>query len=294
MRIGLTLPTMVPDLDRDVMLEWMRRIDTGPFSSLAAGERISFPNQELMVTMSAAAAVTSRVRLVTTIVILPMHSAVLIAKQAATIDVLSGGRLTLGIGVGGREEDYRAVGASFERRPQRMEEQVATMRRVWRGEAVLSEVQPIGPRPVQSGGPEILVGALLPGAIRRAARFADGICGFSFKPDAAEVGLAFRLAEEAWMNAGRERPPRRVTGFWFALGSHAREQMDAYVRRYLGYYGEAAADAMAQGVSAVTPSSVGDAIRALGDCGTDEIILVPTTADLDEIDRLAEVVARAA
>jgi alkanesulfonate monooxygenase SsuD/methylene tetrahydromethanopterin reductase-like flavin-dependent oxidoreductase (luciferase family) len=93
MQIGMTLPTMVAGLDRQTILEWCRRIDAGPFSTLAAGERIAYPNQEMLTTLAAAAAVTERVRIATTIVVLPMHGTGLVAKQLATIDVLSGGRL---------------------------------------------------------------------------------------------------------------------------------------------------------------------------------------------------------
>src|SRR4051794_37147412 len=131
MKIGMTLPTMVPGLDRRLLLAWMRGIDEGPYSTLAAGERIAFPNQEIMVTMAAAAAVTERVRLAFTLVVLPMHSTLLMAKQLATVDVLSAGRVTVGVGIGGREEDYRAAGAPFTKRLGRMEQQVALMRRAW-------------------------------------------------------------------------------------------------------------------------------------------------------------------
>ena len=93
MEIGLTLPTMISGVDRDATLEWCRRIDQAPFSTLALGERIAYPNQELFVTLAAAAVLTERVRLMSTVVVLPLHPAVEVAKQAATIDVLSGGRL---------------------------------------------------------------------------------------------------------------------------------------------------------------------------------------------------------
>jgi alkanesulfonate monooxygenase SsuD/methylene tetrahydromethanopterin reductase-like flavin-dependent oxidoreductase (luciferase family) len=291
MQIGLTLPTMVPNLDRGVLLEWMRRIDSGPYSSLAAGERIAYPNQELMVTMAAAAAITERVRLVTTIVILPMHSAGLIAKQAATLDVLSGGRLTLGLGVGGRDEDYRAVGASFARNQQRLAEQVEVMRSVWRGEEAIPGVNPIGPRPVQPGGPPLLIGAMFPRMIRRAAKWADGITGWSFRPDPDEVAHTFRQVEDAWRDVGRTTPPRLITGFWFALGPNARDRMDAYVRSYLRIFGESAAAGIAGLIEAVTPEAVRSACRALADVGTDELILVPTSADVEEIDRLTDLIA---
>ena len=102
MRIGLNLPVMVPGLDRQTILEWSRRIDTGPFSSLCAGERVNFPKPEIVVTLSAAAAVTERVKIVPTVFVVPLHPPLLLAKRIATLDVLSGGRVVLGVGVGAR------------------------------------------------------------------------------------------------------------------------------------------------------------------------------------------------
>ena len=112
MEIGMNLPVMVPGLDRDLILEWCQRIDAGPYASLAAGERITFPNPEIMVTLSAAAALTQRVRIFFNVLVLPMHNAVLKAKELATLDLISGGRLTLGVGAGARKEDFRAVDAN--------------------------------------------------------------------------------------------------------------------------------------------------------------------------------------
>src|SRR5581483_3035807 len=237
MKIGMTLPTMVPGLERRHILEWSRRIDAGPYSSVAAGERITFPNHEILVALAAAAAVTERVRIAFTVIVLPLHSAALVAKKVATLDVLSGGRVSVGVGVGGREEDYRAGGASFERRQKRMEEQVAAMRRAWAGEPPCEGAAPVGPPPVQKGGPEVLVGALQAGSIRRAARWGDGGSGFSFGADVGEMGTAFETARAACRDAGRSAPPRLVTSFWFALGDRGREAMDVYVKRYLGVFG---------------------------------------------------------
>jgi alkanesulfonate monooxygenase SsuD/methylene tetrahydromethanopterin reductase-like flavin-dependent oxidoreductase (luciferase family) len=290
MKIGMTLPTMVPDLGRDVMLEWMRRIDRGPYSTIAAGERIAFPNHEMMVTLSAAAAVTERVRIAFTVVVLPLHRTLPMAKQLATLDVLSEGRVTVGVGIGGREEDYRAAGASFERRAKRMEEQVGLMRRAWRGERALDGVAPIGPAPRQAGGPEILAGSLVASAIRRAARFADGLCGFSFAPDPAEVEQAFTVAREAWREAGRSTPPRLVTSCWFALGNDARAQMDVYVKRYLDFVGPQAAASVAALCTTVSPQALRDVVARIRDLGADELLLVPTTADPTELDRVADAI----
>lgn len=290
MQIGLTLPTMVPGLTRDVVLGWARRIDAGPFSTLAAGERIAFPNHELMVTMAVAAAVTERVRLAFTLVVLPMHPTLLVAKQLATLDVLSAGRVTVGVGVGGRAEDYRAVGASFEHRARRLREQVALLRRAWAGEAVLEGAPPIGPAPIQPGGPPIWAGVLAPDAIRRAAAWADGLCGFDFGPDPALVGVGFDVARAAWRDAGRP-VPRLVTSCWYALGPDGEAQMAAYVRRYMGFAGSDVAADLARRCTTTSAAALRDVIARLRDVGTDELLLVPTTADPAEVDRVADLIA---
>ena len=287
MRIGMTLPTMMPELGRDRLLAWARGIDAGPFATLAAGERISFPNAELMVSLSAAAAVTRRVEIMPTIVVLPLHGAAVLAKQIATLDVLSGGRVTLGVGIGGREEDYRAAGVPWERRFTRMVRQVAAMRQVWRGEAVASGTAPIGPAPLQVGGPAILLGALTTRSIERAASWADGFIGFSFGPDAAETELTFAAARAAWSAAGRPAP-RLVASCWYALGPDGAAQMDGYARRYLGVFGDAIAAALARRCRTTSPATLRDALRAARELGADDFLLVPTTADASDLDRVAD------
>ena len=107
MDIGIALPTMATGFTRSTFVEWCRGIDEGPYSSVSAGERITFHNPELLVTNTAAAALTERVQVITNITVLPLHRPALLAKQLATLDVLAGGRLVVGVGVGGREQDYR-------------------------------------------------------------------------------------------------------------------------------------------------------------------------------------------
>ena len=290
MQIGMNLPVMVPGLDRTAILEWARRIDAGPFATLAAGERITFPNPEVMVTLAAAAAVTERVKIACTVLVLPMHAAPLVAKQIATLDVISNGRVICGVGVGARPEDYRAAGVPFDsRRLRRMEQQVALLRRIWAGESVVEgALRPIEPLPVQPGGPPLWAGALAPDSIRRAARWADGICGFSFKPSMEEVALAWDTARAAWRDAGRSAPPRLVGGCWFALGPRARAQLDEYLHRYLGFLGDDVARALAPTVRTDSPAALRRVVQELAALGTDELLLVPTTADPDELDRVAD------
>ncbi len=142
MQVGMTLPVMEPDLDAATLESWARAVDDGPFSSLCFGERMAFDNPETLTLLGAVAAWTERVRLVTTVVVPQLHDPVMLAKALATGDLLCGGRLTVGVGVGGREEDYRAVGADLSLQTMReMAERVAVMRRVWKGEKVTDAVR---------------------------------------------------------------------------------------------------------------------------------------------------------
>lgn len=281
----MTLPSMVGEYDRDTTLHWCRGIDAGPFSSLACGERIAFRNQEMRVLLSAAAALTERVRIVPTLYVLPMHSAAWVAKELATLDVLSGGRVTLTVGVGGREQDYRAVAAPFDRRFARLDDQVAELRRLWSGEPAFPGAPPIGPSPVQTGGPPIWAGAMGPKSLRRAARWADGVAGFSISGDAAEVGRAFDAADQAWREAGRDASPRRVTSFWYALGTGAHDRLQRYAFDYLRVFGEPLARKMAEQVRIDSVAAFREAVAAIEAAGCDELLLVPTSSDPAELDR---------
>jgi len=288
MKIGMTVPSMIAGLDRAAILDWCRRIDEGPWSTLAIGERIAYPNIELFTSLAAAAAVTERVRLMATVVVAPAHPAIEVAKMAATIDVLSDGRLDLGIGVGGRDEDYRALERPFGRRHQRLDDQVEVMRRVWSGAEPGPDLHPVGPPPVQGGGPPLYSGALGPKAIARSARWATGIAGFLLDPLGEDVAGGFARIESAWQDAGRSEAPRHVTSFWYALGDGAREDLHAYARRYLGIFGDDLAVAMADSCTVHSVDALRAAVDRLADAGCDELLLVPTTSDPRHLDEVAE------
>jgi alkanesulfonate monooxygenase SsuD/methylene tetrahydromethanopterin reductase-like flavin-dependent oxidoreductase (luciferase family) len=290
MNIGLALPSMVPGLTRDVLLAWMRGVDVGPFSVLAAGERIAYPNQEMMTLLAGAATATERVRIEATVNITPMHAAIHVAKQAATIDVLSNGRFVLGVGVGGRDEDYRAMERPFRRRHAHLDEQVATMRRVWNGEAPVEGVRPVGPAPVQPGGPPVLAAAMGPKSMARAARWADGVAGFDIPADPAGIAAGFRHFEQAWTNAGRDGRPFLQTSFWFGLDAGAPDRVGEYAFRYLQIFGDDTARILAGLVTTTSAATVREKLRALADAGCDEVILVATTGDADELRRVTDLV----
>ncbi|SRR6266849_4000277 len=165
MKIGIGLPAAIPGIAGQLILDWARVADTGPFSSLGLVDRLIYPNYDPLIALAAVAGVTQRVRLITTILIAPVHTPGVLAKQSASLDALSQGRLTLGLGVGGREDDYRAAPASFHDRGKRFEQQLELMMRIWSGQPVDDETGPVGPAPVQPGGPEILLGAYTPAAL---------------------------------------------------------------------------------------------------------------------------------
>ncbi len=164
MKIGIGLPA-IPGTSGKMILDWAKLADQGPFSSLAMIDRIVYGNFEPMTALAAAAGVTERIRLITTILLAPTRNGGILAKQAATPDAISGGRLTLGMGVGAREDDFKAAPAPFSSRGRRFDEQLERMKRIWSGEPVGHSVGPVGPSPVQPGGPEILIGAFAPVAL---------------------------------------------------------------------------------------------------------------------------------
>lgn len=292
MRYGVCLPYMKRDYDRATILDWCRRIDAGPYYSLSCGERITGYTYHMSVLLSAAAAVTERVRIVPSLYVLPMHSAVWAAKEIATLDVLSGGRLSVTVGVGGREKDYRAVGASFARRHQRMDEQVAEMRRIWAGVPPFEGADPVGPEPLQKGGPPLLIGAMGPKSMRRGAEWAQGLYAFSLNGESHEIASMLGMADAAWEEAGREDRPYRMAGFWYSLADDADARLKQYVFDYMKIMGDDIARAVADTMTRSSADAVRSAIDAYAALDVDEIMFVPATADIEEVERLNELLAR--
>lgn len=281
---------MLGGIGRDDVIGWSRRIEDDGYATVGFGERIAYRNLELFTTLSVAAAVTERVQLAATVVVLPMHSEVFVAKQMATLDVLSGGRAVLGVGVGGRREDYDALDRPFDRRFSRLDRQVARMRRLWEGESPGEGLDPVGPPPL--GRIPILSGSLGPKSMARAAHWADGVAGFEMDPSAEALSAARDRMDQAWLDAGRTEAPYRMTSWWFALGDDAAPRLHSYAAGYLGVFGEELATAMAAACTSAGTDQVRRAVDAAREAGYDEIQLVPTTADLAELDRLSGALAR--
>lgn len=293
MKIGMTLPLMEPDVDGEQLERWARAVEAGPFSSLCFGERMAFDNPEVIALAGACAAWTSRVRLVTTVIVAQLHDPVVLAKSLATVDQLSRGRLTVGLGVGGRVEDYVAAGVDPKTRTHRdLARRVGIMQRVWAGEKVVDTIRPVGPPPVQPGGPELLIGAQGPKAVRTAAPWADGLAGFSFNLDLKEAERSFDEVRTAWREAGRPEP-RLTTAFWFALDrpgdGGGRAQVERHLRHYFNWIDPKALEAMLPVTGfAGSESELARVLARFADLGADEVQLIPTSTDLSQLERVAQ------
>lgn len=287
------MPVMEPDLDAPVLRAWARAIDDGPFSSLCWGERIAFDNPEAITLLGALAAWTDRIRLITTVLVPQLHDPVMLAKALATGDMLSGGRLTVGLGIGGRLEDYEAVGADPATQTMRgLADSVAVMKRVWAGQKVTDSVVPVGPPPMQEDGPQLLVGTMGPKTVRSAASWADGLAGTTLDLDTSKQNALYDVARAAWAEAGRPKP-LLATSFWFALGDgdKARAQVHRHLRRYMNWIPAKYVDAMAPTTGwAGSEDELLSVLRKFADIGTDEVHLIPTSSDVDQVHRVAAII----
>jgi alkanesulfonate monooxygenase SsuD/methylene tetrahydromethanopterin reductase-like flavin-dependent oxidoreductase (luciferase family) len=289
-KVGVFGPFMF-GTSRERLLEWFRR-------TLATGYRMLWPNVETEVFLAAAASVTERVRISCQVMQVPARPPVLLAKRLASIDVVSGGRLVVGVGTGGRYEDYRAAGASMEHRWQQLDDHIETMRRVWRAELPWPDASmPVGPPPVQPGGPPIYTSASGPKALARAAKWADGWTGYYMHGDLSIMKRAVEEHLGAWEAAGRTTRPYMMHCLWFALADDGQRRLDSAGAHYIGtsrthtdasrdprvvYGGEFAAS---------TPDGVRRVLDNSEAAGFDEVVFIPIADDLRDLDILEEVVA---
>ena len=283
LKIGIGLPNPVPDTDGDTLVEWARRAEAAGFSTLATIDRIVYPSYDSLISLAASAAVTERIGLMTNILIAPVRDEVLLAKEAASAHRLSNGRLTLGLAVGGRRDDYAAVGDEFETRGRRFEQQLEVMRKVWRGEQLSDTQQPSVPLP----GSEvpIMIGGANDKAVERAVKFGIGYTAGGGGPDM--VGPFMEKVRKAWTEAGRDGEPRLMALSYFALGPDAKEGAARYLKDYYGFLGEWA-DRIVESAP-TTPDAIKGRVDAFEAVGIDELILDPTIAEIDQVDQLAEV-----
>ncbi|MDN0198775.1 LLM class flavin-dependent oxidoreductase [Streptomyces sp. S.PNR 29] len=280
MNVGIGLPIGDPA----ALLTWAQRADAGPFSTLGLLDRLVHHNPEPLVALAVLAGATSRIRVQTEVLLAPLRDTALLAKQAATLDRMTGGRLVLGLGIGGRDDDHQVTGIDKRTRGRRLDEQMAVMRRLWSGEPYGDGIGPIGPAPARPGGPEVLFGGFKPAAIERVARWGDGFLAAA--PPSWAGGL-FDTARRFWKEYGRDGEPRIVAQVNVALGPDEVVH-DAQANMYAYYTFTGMADRMVAGML-TTPTEIRDAIAAFSDLGADEVMLYCYGIDPHQVDRLADV-----
>ena len=290
MEVGIGLPAAIPGVEREQLLEWARRAEGREFSSLGTIDRIVYPNYEPLLALAAAAAVTDRIRLATTILLAPARgNGALVAKQAATLHKLSNGRLVLGVAPGAREDDFEVSGTEFHTRGRHFEGMLEQWKRIWDriwdGES-FGMAGAIGPEP-PGGGPALIIGGRVDAAFERAARYGDGWMMGGGSPD--EFREFVGKLQAAWSEAGRDGAPRAMALAYYALGDGAREAADRYLRHYYGHMGDVA-EAIAAS-AATDADTVNQYIQAFSDAGCDELILFPCDADPGQVDLLADAAA---
>jgi alkanesulfonate monooxygenase SsuD/methylene tetrahydromethanopterin reductase-like flavin-dependent oxidoreductase (luciferase family) len=285
MDVGIGLPATISGVQGGQLLEWARRAEARGFSTLGTIDRLVYGNYESLIALAAAAAVTERIRLATTIMIAPYRAnAALIAKQAATVHHLSGGRLVLGAAVGGREDDFTASGVDYHTRGRRFDAMLDEWRRVWAGES-FGFAGAIGPAP-PGGGPPVLIGGRVDAAFERAARHAGWAMGGG-TPEQFVEGVA--KVRAAWRARGREGEPRTLSLAYFSLGDDAKGAAERYLLDYYGFTGDAAASIA--GSAATDAATVAGYVEAFRQAGCDELVLFPCDPDPAQVDLLADAIA---
>jgi alkanesulfonate monooxygenase SsuD/methylene tetrahydromethanopterin reductase-like flavin-dependent oxidoreductase (luciferase family) len=285
-KIGIGLPNPVPGVSGQRLVEWARRAEERGFSQLATIDRIAYPTHDSLSTLAAAAGATSRIGLHTNILLAPLYDPVLLARTAASIDQLSGGRFSLGMGVGGREDDYVAVGRDFHRRGTSHDQGLELMHQAWRGELVAGSPHPVGPRPVDGERVPVMVGGTSEAAIRRVVTWGEGWAMGGGPPEmAAQFVPRIRAA---WQDAGRDGEPRIAALAYFSLGDEAEADSRTYLHDYYAFTGPYA-DQIADGALR-SADAIRGAVQAFEDAGITELTFDPTTTSLDQVDRLADLV----
>jgi alkanesulfonate monooxygenase SsuD/methylene tetrahydromethanopterin reductase-like flavin-dependent oxidoreductase (luciferase family) len=281
--LGIGLPNAVPGTTGEQLVEWARTAEEAGFSSLGTIDRIVYDNYEPLVALSAAAAVTSRIRLLTSVALAPLRgNPVQLAKQFLSLDALAGGRrAVLGLAVGGREDDYEVSGIPLSERADRMDTALERIRAVFDGSG--DDEAKVGPR--ENASPSLILGGSVKASFERAARYGDGWMMGGGTPDQFKEGI--EQLESAWKEQGREGEPRKMALAYFSLGPDAERNAEQELRDYYAWLGDEVAGMIA-GSAAKDADTVKGYIQAFESLGCDEFVLFPTTSDPEQVGLLAE------
>jgi alkanesulfonate monooxygenase SsuD/methylene tetrahydromethanopterin reductase-like flavin-dependent oxidoreductase (luciferase family) len=277
--IGIGLPNAVEGARGREVVEWGRRAEARGFASLGTIDRVRYGNYEPLTALAAAAAVTARIRLATTVLLAPLRTnPVELAKRALSLQALSDGRLTLGLGLGAREDDYEISDVPLRGRGRRFDAMLDRIREIWDGDEV-------GPFVAQA--PRLILGGHADASFARVARVADGWIASGSGPDQFREGA--EAAKAAWGEAGRQGKPRVMALGYFALGETAGEDARRSLGHYYAWLGEEVADAIV-GATPTDPESVRGLVAAYEEAACDELVLFPGSSDPQQVDLLAEAV----
>jgi alkanesulfonate monooxygenase SsuD/methylene tetrahydromethanopterin reductase-like flavin-dependent oxidoreductase (luciferase family) len=277
MDLGIALPNSVPGTTGAQLTEWARRAEARGFSSLGTIDRVLYDNYEPLVALAAAAAVTERIGLATTVLLAPLRTNTAeLAKQALSVNALSDGRLTLGLGLGAREDDYEVSEVELRGRGGRLDAMLAEMKEIWNGDGI---------GPSIAAAPRLIVGGHAAASFARAARFADGWIAAGSGPDQAREGI--ERARAAWSDAGREGEPHLMALAYFSLGDRAEEDLRTGLMDYYAWLGEEIA-AMIAGSAAKDADAVKQYLAAYEEIGCDELVFCPSSGDPAQVDLLAD------
>jgi alkanesulfonate monooxygenase SsuD/methylene tetrahydromethanopterin reductase-like flavin-dependent oxidoreductase (luciferase family) len=239
-----------------------------------------------MITLAAAAAVTTAPRLVSSVLVSPLRpNTAVLAQETASLDRLSEGRLVLGLGVSRRPDDYDQSGLDFHQRGKALDKQLDELNAFWAA-AREFPAGSVGPAPYADRNPPVLIGGQAPATLRRVARWGSGwIAAAGLGGWDSAVTFAGRV-RETWREAGRDGAPRLVVTVYSAGGRNAPDRAHGYMRDYYGFLGEARAEELA-GYVLTSPARLTEAYQELNEAGFDEMILLPCSAEIDELEPLA-------
>ena len=282
MDIGIGIGNTLLDMDGLALIRWARLAEARGFSSLASIGRVAWPGYDELAAFAAAAGVTGRIELLTDVLLAPTYGTARLAKLTASVDRLSSGRLTLGLGVGARPDDYEAAEEDFTIRGKRFDEQLEALHESWAGHPPKGASQPVGPATTRGRIP-ILFGGDPTRAARRAVRW-DGGFTFGGAPPEMAAGMVetFRVAYD---EAGGAGTPRVVCLTYFGLGDNEEES----IRQLRAYYAFIAERAEWVAKSAArSADEVRARIDAFREIGADELVFTPSVPDVDQVDLLAD------
>lgn len=286
MKLGIGLPTaLTPPVNRGLLLDWARVADQAGFHTFGTVDHPGYDAWDPLVCLAAAAAVTERVRLATTILQLPNRSELMVAHQAATIDRLSGGRLDLGVSVGFRETDYAALGVKMRNRGKKIDRQIRRIRKTWRTARRGTDEAPSadGPAPLQKPAPAIWIGGSVQASVDRAFKLGDG---YVFTGGATPEQIAPQAAAMRERATAEKKRRFTIVGIRYcAVGDAAAlDQAAALTERYYGGLWAAPEDIFLHG----EPDDIARGVKAYEEAGLDVLILFPQVPEIRQVELIGE------